>query len=299
MKLNPFNRKIGIALGGGAAKGIAHIGVLKAMEDNGLDIEFISGTSIGALVASYYAFGKSIDTLQSLSSEISFTSLIGFKLQKQGIFSTKSIREMVERDLGNVYIEQARIPLAICATDIATGEQVVLTEGKLADAICASMAVPGIFIPVEIHGRTLVDGGITENVPVTILDKMGAGITIAVDLNGCPHYQEPKDLIAIMGNAIDIAIDLRTKEQLRSADLVLSLDLAHFSRLGNEEEFEELFKLGYENMSKKLNQYFWYRRTRYVFYIKKLLLLIAPIKIPDVLKTPKFFKKLLSNFKSS
>lgn len=295
MKLNPFNRKIGLALGGGAAKGIAHIGVLKAIEENALNIDYISGTSIGALVASYYAFGKSIDTLESISADMSFTSLIGFKLQKQGLFSTKSIKEMILKDLGDVYIEQARIPLAICATNIATGEQVTLTEGKLADAVCASMAVPGVFIPVEIHGKTLVDGGITENVPVSALDKMGAGITIAVDLNGCPHYQAPKDMIAIMGNAIDIAIDLRTKEQLKKADLVLSMDLANFSRLGDEEEFKELIKLGYEGMQKKLNQYFWYRRVHYLFYVKKLLLLIAPIKIPDALKLPKFIKKYLSS----
>ena len=297
MKLNPFNRKIGIALGGGAAKGIAHIGVLKAMEENGLNIEYISGTSIGALVASYYAFGKSIDTLEEISADMSFTSLIGFTLQKKGIFSTKSIKQMIERDIGEVYIEQANIPLAICATDIATGEQVTLTEGKLSDAVCASMAVPGVFIPVEIHGRTLVDGGITENVPVSILDTMGAGITIAVNLNGCPHYQEPKDLVAIMGNAIDIAIDLRTKEQISKADLVLSMDLAHFSRLGDEKEFQELMKLGYEGMSKKLNQYFWYKRTRYFFYLKKVLLLIAPIKIPDALNIKKLFKKWTSKNK--
>ena len=204
---------------------------------------------------------------------------------------------MVERDIGKVYIEQANIPLAICATDIATGEQVVLREGKLADAICASMAVPGIFIPVEIHGKTLVDGGITENVPISALEKMGAGITIAVDLNGSPHYQEPKDIVAIMGNAIDIAIDLRTKEQLKKADLLLSMDLAHFSRLGNEEEFVELIKLGYEGMQKKLNQFFWYRRIRYLFYIKKLLLLIAPIKIPDIFNLSKLFKKSVSKDK--
>ncbi|MFT6029512.1 MAG: NTE family protein [Oleiphilaceae bacterium] len=294
MKLNPFNRRIGLALGGGAAKGIAHIGVLKAIEESDLKIEYISGTSIGALVASYYAFGKDIETLKSISSEMSFSSLIGFKLQKQGIFSTTSIKEMVERDLGEVYIEQARIPLAICATDISTGEQVTLREGKLAEAICASMAVPGIFIPVEINGKTLVDGGITENVPISALEKMGAGITIAVDLNGCPHYQEPKDIIAIMGNAIDIAIDLRTKDQIKKADLVFSMDLAHFSRLGDEEEFVELIQLGYEGMQKKLNKFFWYRRTRYLFYIKKLLLLIAPIKVPDVLQLPKLFNKLKS-----
>lgn len=291
MKLNPFNRRIGLALGGGAAKGMAHIGVLKAMEENGLDIEYISGTSIGALVASYYAFGKSIDSLEAISKDMSFSSLIGFKLQKQGIFSTKSVKEMIIRDLGEVYIEQARIPLAICATDIKTGEQVVLTEGKLADAVCASMAVPGVFIPVEMHGRTLVDGGITENVPVSVLDKMGAGITIAVDLNGCPHYQEPKDIIAIMGNAIDIAIDLRTKEQVSKADLILSMDLANFSRMGNEKEFEQLRQLGYQEMNKKLNQFFWYRKIRYFYYLKKIFLMIAPIKIPDVLKFSEKLKK--------
>lgn len=294
MKLNPFNRRIGLALGGGAAKGIAHVGVLKAIEENELKIDYISGTSIGALVASYYAFGKDIKTLESISSEMSFASLIGFKLQKQGIFSTKSIKEMVERDLGKVCIEQSRIPLAICATDISTGQQVVLREGQLADAICASMAVPGIFVPVEINGKILVDGGITENVPVSALEQMGAGITLAVDLNGSPRYQEPKDIIAIMSNAIDIAIDLRTREQIRKADLVLSLDLGNFSRLGNGQEFEELVRLGYEGMQNKLNQFFWYRRTRYLFYIKKLLLLIAPIKIPDFLRLPDLLNKIKS-----
>jgi len=293
MKLNPFNRKIGLALGGGAAKGIAHIGVLKAIEENNLNIECIAGTSIGALVASYYAFGKSVANLQDISKEMRFTSLIGFTLQKKGLFSTKSIREMVLRDLGDVRIEEAKIPLAICTTDIANGERILLRSGKLVDALCASIAVPGIFIPVEIDGRLLVDGGITENVPVSALEKMGAGITIAVNLNGCPHYQEPDDMIAIMCNAIDIAIDLRTKEQIKKADLLLSLDLANFSRLGDTEEFKELFRLGYDGMQKKINQYFWYRKTRYFFYLKKLVLMIAPIKVPDILRLSKDVKARL------
>ncbi len=297
MKLNPFNRKIGLALGGGAAKGIAHIGVLKAIEENNLKIECISGTSIGAMVASYYAFGKSVDSLQDLSKEMSFGSLIGFTLQKKGLFSTKSIREMILKDLGDVCIEDAKIPLAICATDIANGERVILRKGKLVDAVCASIAVPGIFIPVEIDKRLLVDGGITENVPISALEEMGAGITIAVDLNGCPHYQQPDDMIAIMGNAIDIAIDLRTKEQLKKADLVLSLDLKDFSRLGDSEEFKELFRLGHEGMQKKINQYFWYRKARYFIYLKKLLMFIAPVKVPDILKLSKRFKeRLLKHF---
>jgi len=290
MKLNPFNRSVGLALGGGAAKGVAHIGALKAMEESGLEIDCIAGTSIGALVASYYAFGKSIDHLQNITKEISLSSLIGFSLQKQGLFSTKAIREMVLEDLGDVDIKEAGIPLAISATDITTGEHVILRSGKLADAICASVAVPGIFIPVEIDGRTLVDGGITENVPVSALEQMGAGIIIAIDLNGCPRYQEPRDIIAIMSNAIDIAIDLRTKEQLKKADLVLSLDFVNFNRLGDSKEFDKLFLTGYEGMQKKLNHYFWYRKTRYFFYFKKVLLMIAPVKVPDIFHLRKYFR---------
>ena len=113
MKWNPFNSSIGIALGGGGARGIAHIGVLRAFEDNDIKISHISGTSIGALVASYYAFGKSIDDIKDIGEALNFTSVIGLSLHKKGLFSTRSIEKMVIRDLGDVNIEDAQIPLAI------------------------------------------------------------------------------------------------------------------------------------------------------------------------------------------
>jgi len=288
MKWNPFNHKIGLALGGGAAKGIAHIGVIKAFDEKNIKISYLSGTSIGALVASYYAFGKPVDDIRRISSGLSFTSLIGLSIPKQGIFSTNSIKDMILNDLGDVNIEDADIPLAICTSDIKTGEQVVFRKGNLADAVCASVAVPGIFIPVEINGRTLVDGGITENVPVSPLDEMGAGITVAINLNGIISYQEPKDLVAIMGNAIDIAIDLRTREQLKKADVTLSLDLGEFSRFGNADEYERLYERGYDLAQEKLSTLFWFKRARYLYFLKKLISSILPFKIPNILHIKKY-----------
>ena len=283
MKLNIFNSKIGLALGGGGARGIAHIGVLKALEESDICVSYISGTSIGALVASYYAFGKNLDDIKEIGKDLNFTSVIGFSLHKKGLFSTKSIENMIIKDLGNVNIEDSKIPLSICTTDISTGEQVILTHGNLAKAVCASTAIPGVFIPIELNNRTLIDGGISENVPISLLDKMGAGITIGINLNGNDGYSAPTDMITIMGNAIDIAIDLRTKDQLRKADFVISLDLEKYSRLDNSKEFEELYNEGYQHTKQQINKLFWYKKIRLAFYLKRLYLEIIPFKIPSFL----------------
>lgn len=283
MKWNIFNSKIGLALGGGGARGIAHIGVLKALEESNICVSYISGTSIGALVASYYAFGKNINDIKEIGKTLNFTSVIDFSLHKKGIFSTKSIENMIIRDLGNVNIEDAIIPLAICTTDISSGEQVILRQGSLAKAVCASTAIPGIFIPIEIDNRILMDGGISENVPISLLDEMGAGITLGINLNGSKSYPAPKDMLTIMSNAIDIAIDLRTKDQLRKADFVIALNLEKYSRLDNSKQFEDIYSEGYQHTKQKINDLFWYKRVRLAFYLKKLYLAIIPFKLPNML----------------
>jgi len=282
MKWNIFNSKIGVALGGGGARGIAHIGVLKALEESNICISYISGTSIGALVASYYAFGKNLNDIKEIGKNLNFTSVIGFSLHKKGLFSTKSIESMILRDLGNVNIEDSIIPLAICTTDISTGEQIVLRHGNLAKAVCASTAIPGIFIPIEIESRTLIDGGISENVPISLLDKMGAGITLGINLNGSQSYPAPNEMITIMSNAIDIAIDLRTKDQLQKADFVISLNLDKYSRLDNSKQFEDLYNEGYQHTKQKIDELFWYKKIRLAFYLKKLYFAIIPFKMPNI-----------------
>lgn len=285
MKWNPFNRKIGLALGGGAAKGIAHIGVLKAFEEEAIEISYISGTSIGAFVASYFAFGKKADEIMAVGAELNLSRMINFTWKKRGLFSTESIRAMIIRDLGDQNIEDAQIPLAICTTDIETGEQVIFRSGNLADAICASVAVPGLFIPVEIGKRTLVDGGIVENVPISPLSDMGAGITIGVDLSHTARYPKPSDTLDVVGNAIDICMDLRTREQLKQADIVVPLSLHDYSRTNNAERVQELFMEGYRPMKQQIRKILWYKRTNLLHYLSKVIEQLLPIKIPELIKT--------------
>ena len=287
MKWNPFNTKIGLALGGGAAKGIAHIGVLKAFDEEGVKISYLSGTSIGALVAAYYAFGKSVDEIWEVGKQLKMQKVVNLSLQKKGFFTTDAIKQMIHKDLGKLRIEDAKIPLAICTTDITTGEQIVFTEGDLASAVCASVAVPGLFAPVEIAGRMLVDGGITENVPISSLEKMGAGIVIGIDLNGLKersNYPRPNDLMGVIGNSIDISIDLNTRRQLKEADLVLSLDLAKYNRLDNSDRAQELFNEGYYPMKRKITRVLWYKRTNYFQYLWKVIKEFNPLKIPHIFK---------------
>lgn len=284
MKLNPFNTRIGLALGGGAARGIAHIGVLKAFEEEHIPIHCISGTSAGALIASYYAFGRPAESILSVCSTLNLSKILNFTLERGGLFSTKTIREMIHRDLGDCLIEDAKIPLAICATDIETGEQLIFRKGNLADAVCASMAVPGLFVPVEVDGRILVDGGLVENVPISPLASMGASITVAVDLSHVKRYPKPEDSFDVISNAINIGIDFNTRKQLKKADIAVPLDLSHYSLTNNADRVDELYMEGYRPMKKKIRQVLWYKRMNLVVNLIKAAEALLPFKVPDILK---------------
>lgn len=284
MKLNPFNTRIGLALGGGAAKGIAHIGVLKAFEEEQIRIHCISGTSVGALVASYHAFGRPAESILSICSTLNLSKIINFTLERGGLFSTNAIREMIHRDLGDCRIEDALIPLAICATDIETGEQLIFREGNLADAVCASMAVPGLFVPVEIGDRTLVDGGLVENVLISPLAKMGAGITVAIDLSHVSRYPKPQDTFDVISNAINIGIDFNTRKQLKNADIVVPLDLSSYSLTNNADRVDELYLEGYRPMQQKIRRVLWYKRMNVVINLLKAARTLLPFKVPEILK---------------
>ncbi len=287
MKLNPFNTRIGLALGGGAAKGIAHIGVLKAFEEEHIQIHCIAGTSVGALVASYHAFGRPAESILTIGSTLNLSKIINFTLERGGLFNTKAIRDMLHKDLGDVRIEDAHIPLAICATDIETGEQLIFKKGNLADAVCASMAVPGLFVPVEVDGRILVDGGLVENVPISPLAKMGAGITVAVDLSYVDRYPKPDDTLDVISNAINIGIDFNTRKQLKKADIAVPLDLSRYSLTNNADRIDELYMEGYRPMKRKIRRVLWYKRMNVFIHLLKATFKLLPLKIPDILHDAK------------
>jgi NTE family protein len=290
---NPFNTRIGLALGGGAAKGVAHIGALKALEEEGITIDCIAGTSIGAFVAAYYAFGKSIDDMRTVALDLTFKSMASFSWKNSGgLFSTQPVREMLLRDLGNVNIEDAKIPLSISATDICTGEQVVFEKGSVADAVCASVAVPGLFSPVDLGGRKLVDGGIIENVPVSLVQKMKAGIIIAVDLTGTKKYAPPRNMADAFGNAIDICIDHKTKQQLKSADIVVPLDLTAFSRSDNRVRTDELINEGYKGMRAQTQRTLMFKHINLIRYALRLIRELVPLKVPHLIS--RFFNEKIT-----
>lgn len=284
MKLNPLNTRIGLALGGGAAKGIAHIGALKAFEEEQIAIHCISGTSVGALVASYHAFGRPAESILSICSALNLSKILNFTLERGGLFSTDNIRDMIHRDLGDCRIEDANIPLAICATDIETGEQLIFREGNLADAVCASMAVPGLFVPVEVDGRILVDGGLVENVPISPLASMGAGITVAIDLSHVSRYPKPEDTLDVISNAINIGIDFNTRKQLKKADIAVPLDLSRFSLTNNADCVDELYMEGYRPMKQKIHRVLWYKRLNLAIHLVKMARELLPLKVPEILK---------------
>jgi len=282
--MNLFNTKIGLALGGGAAKGIAHIGVLSALEEAKVEISYISGTSVGAIVAALYAFKVDTATMGSLARRLSMSKVTTFKLNKTGFFSTDSLRELMLEYLGEVNIEDAEIPLAIVATDINSGEEVILTRGPVAEAVCASAAVPGIYIPVVIDGRTLVDGGLVENVPVGPLRTMGAGVIIASNLSAVNHYSEPSHVVDVMRNAFEIAVSRHTKAQLKDVDLLISMDLSDFSLRDNSERYDELFAIGYDSTLSQLSNVSWYHKTNILLYLWRIVRELAPFKIPALVR---------------
>ena len=177
--------KIGLALGSGSARGLAHLGVIRAVEEAGIKVNYVAGTSIGALVGAVYAAG-SIDSLESTFQRFDWKKMVSFFdviFPKSGLIDGAKVRDLVRTLVHTEVIESLPIPFCAVATDIQSGAEVVIRQGDLIEAVRASIAVPGIFTPVRSNGLLLVDGGLVNPVPVSVARAMGADIVIAVDLN--------------------------------------------------------------------------------------------------------------------
>jgi len=169
-------------LGGGAVRGVAHIGVLSVLEREGIPIDVVAGTSVGALVGGLYCAGLSPAELEYISFKFRWRDFISFVLPGKGFVTFDRLGEMLVRLLGDITFADLDIPFAAVATDIHTGEMIVLHEGPLAPAIVASCAVPVLVEPVKLGGRILCDGGITNNLPISVVRQMGADYVIGVDI---------------------------------------------------------------------------------------------------------------------
>lgn len=177
--------KFGLALSSGGARGTAHIGVLKALEEEGLKPSAIAGTSVGAWVGGCYAAGVPLDELARFWKELRWHGIGRHLLPGpvwRGWTSGNSIRRAVQGFVGDVRIEELPLPFIAVATDLATGRPVWIREGPLADAICASGAIPGLVVPKQLDGRWLVDGGVSDPVPVEAVRSLGVDVVVAVDV---------------------------------------------------------------------------------------------------------------------
>ena len=246
--MNIFRRKkkkTGLALGGGAVLGAVHVGVLKALEEKEVTIDCISGTSIGAFVAALYAFRVSTDVIEKISKDLRWLDITEVSLSKFGLLSNEKFGELLVEHIGEKNIEDADIPLRIIATDISSGERVILDKGNLADAVRASACIPGVFRPIEIDGRMLVDGGIVENVPVTPLLEMGADKIIAVQLLVHQAAQKPEHIIEVLLNTFEFMISNISKPYLKDVDLLIKPDLSEFDKVDTD-QIKDLIVKGYE-----------------------------------------------------
>lgn len=218
--------RVGLALGGGAVLGFSHVGILEALHEAGIEIHRIAGTSAGALVAALYAFGTGPDRMHDLLVPLTWRKVSNFSASSLGLLSNEAITHIIDDELGPVRIEDAGIPLAIVTADIHTGETVVLRQGPLAQAVRASAAIPGIYAPVTIDDRVLVDGGIVANVPVRPLRDMDADVIIAATLGEALAFQPVRTLVSVLTNAFLIAVYTATRlDLLEGVDVVIAPDL--------------------------------------------------------------------------
>lgn len=223
--------RVGLALSGGAARGIAHVGVLRVLAEHKIPIDFVAGTSAGSLVASALAAGLSLAKIEAMARSLRWRDVGRMTLSRLGIQSNARMEEFARAHLPVTRFEDLKIPLAIVATDLHNGSAVVMSgEGDIAFAIRASCALPGWYVPVtDDRGRQLVDGGLVANVPTAATRSLGADIVIAVDVNteGAKFIGPPQSIVGVILQAMLVIQRTAAQHQLQDADVVIRPRVGH------------------------------------------------------------------------
>ncbi|WP_248662507.1 patatin-like phospholipase family protein [Fuchsiella alkaliacetigena] len=221
--------KIGLALGAGAARGIAHIGVLQVLVDNGIKIDCIAGSSIGSLIGGFYAAGMDLNRMESFAYEMNWDLITDLTVPKRGLIAGKKVKEFIKILTKNKAFSQLDIPLAVVATDIEAGEEVVIDQGLVAEAIRASISIPGIYVPHEIGERILVDGALVNRVPVDLLSDLGADIVIGVDVGDDSSRKKINNIFDVILRSISIMENQIVKHKSVEADILIKPKVGHVS----------------------------------------------------------------------
>ena len=221
--------KIGLALGSGGSRGLAHIGVIKVLEENNIPIDFIAGSSIGAMVGGFYAAGLSIKEIEEIALSTNWRRVFSILFDphlKQGLIGGEKLKTFIENYINGKKFEDCKVPFVTVATDLKTGEVVVLNKGEMAQAIRTSISIPLVFKPAEINGRMLVDGGLSAPVPVEIVRGMGADIIIAVNLDKhyCDEEYKP-GWYDIINDSLNILRHHLALSNVANADIVIDINV--------------------------------------------------------------------------
>lgn len=222
---------IAVALGGGGAKGFAHIGALKVLESHGIKPKIVTGTSAGSFVGSLYASGKSPYQLQKMALSLKESDVTDLTLSKQGFVRGQKLQNFVNKNVGNKAIQQFPKRFAAVATELNTGKKVAFNRGNAGQAVRASCSIPNIFVPARISGKRYVDGGLVSPIPVTTARDMGADIVIAIDISAKPKKDRPLNLWALLDQTLNIMSLGAIDAELKYADVVIRPAVGHVGTL--------------------------------------------------------------------
>ncbi len=241
--------KIGLALGGGGARGIGHIGALKAFEELGIKFDYVAGTSAGSIAGCFYAFGKTANELESFVKSIKRSDVFHFSVPFIKPAKPERLEDLINEALGDITVfSELKVPFTAVCTDLKTGKEADFDYGNVAKVVSGSCAVPGLFSPVVYEGMHLVDGGLRNNVPADVVRRMGANVVFAVDVN---HLRgtgtDSLSTISVLSSTIGIMMQAKVDSTMGQADLIFKPALEEFSPL-KFDSVDEMIKIGYDTV---------------------------------------------------
>lgn len=235
-------KKVALVLGGGSARGLAHIGVLSVLEREKIPIDMVVGTSMGSLIGSAYAVGVPIRMMKERAEKITTKDILDPTIPTMGLLSGDKMEGLIKDLIDERTFEDAKIPLAVVTTDIETGEEVVYRHGNLIKVVRASCSWPGIFNPVRMDGRLLTDGGIKHSVPTRIAKNLGADYMIAVDVGFCIKQGKIENIFQMILQGFQITGEELNKYQSRVADTIIKVELGDIDQAGFDRGAEAIEK---------------------------------------------------------
>ena len=237
---------VALALGGGASKGFAHIGIIKVLKENNIPVKVVTGTSAGSIVGSLYASGMSPDRLELEAEILGKTDLVDLTLSSSGFIKGEKLQNYINYKVGNRSIQQFPIKFAAVATDFESGKAVAFNRGNVGQAVRASASIPNVFQPTLIGGRRYVDGGLSQPVPVSAAKKQGANFIIAVDISARPVKNVNKSFFSYLDQTFNVMSIPLLQHELGQANVVIKPKVLEMGSIGGFDQKRRAIQLGEE-----------------------------------------------------